>query len=116
MKPVVEHPEYLSMRCCMCPNVEKDITICPGLPGSAHPNPSSCRFVKAYIDDRGWKYRVMPGIGNNSFKTRYQKADKHGLIRWKGLSSLPWRASFDEAQADLNAYAKQKGWIEWNGK
>lgn len=113
MGSVVEKHEYLNMRCDMCPNKEKDTVECPGMNGSG---PCSCRFVKAYIDARGWKYRVMPGIGDDSFKTRYQKADKHGLIGWKGFPQLPWRGSFDEAQADLNAYAKEKGWNEWDGK
>lgn len=116
MNSATKHPEYLNMRCCMCPNAEKDVIECPALSGPLDPNPTLCRFVKSYIDDRGWKYRVRPGIGDDSFKTRYQKADKHGLVGWKGFAALPWRSTFDEAQADLNAYAKTKGWAEWNGE
>ena len=108
-------PEYLNMRCCMCPNIGKDSKECPGIPGTLHPTSSTCRFVKNYIDDRGWKYKVMPGIGENSFKARYQKPDKQGNAGWKGLTAVPWRNSFDEAQADLNSYAKRKGWSEWGG-
>lgn len=99
----------------MCPNMEKNEQECPGIQGSLHPNPSPCRFVKAYIDDRGWKYKVMPGISGSTFKARYQKPEKQGSIGWKGLTAVPWRDSFDEAQADLNEYAKRKGWSEWNG-
>ena len=29
---------------------------------------------KNYIDNRGWKYRVMSGLGENAFKARYQRA------------------------------------------
>ncbi len=29
--------------------------------------------MKIYIDDRGWRYKVMPGIGGETFKARYQK-------------------------------------------
>lgn len=108
-------PEYLEMRCCMCPNHEKNTQECPGIPGTLHTKPSPCRFVKAYIDNRGWKYKVMAGLGDNTFKARYQKPEKNGSIGWKGLHAVPWRNSFDEAQADLNAYAKQKGWAEWAG-
>ena len=106
-------PEYLNARCCMCPNFQKNDIVCPGIPGTSHSHISSCRFVKAYIDERGWKYKVMSGIGGNSFKARYQKTEKQGMDGWKGLASVPWRETFDEAQADLNAYAKTKGWAEW---
>lgn len=104
--------EYFDTRCCMCPNIEKGEKTCPGIPGTPHPNTSPCRFVKMYIDDRGWKYKVMSGIGQDSFKARYQKPEKHGNDGWKGLAAVPWRKSFDEAQSDLNAYAKRKGLSE----
>jgi len=104
-------PEYLESRCCLCPNVRKDeeSDICPGIPGTSHPDPSPCRFVKTYVDERGWKYRVMPGIGINTYKARYQKPGKPG---WHGVAKLPWRESFDVAQADLNQLAKEKQWDE----
>ena len=41
-----------------------------------------------YRDDRGWKYRVMAGIGENSWKARYCKPGKLG---WHCVRSLPWR-------------------------
>lgn len=106
--------EYLEHRCCMCPNIEKQDTTCPGIPGTSHPNPDPCRFVKKYIDERGWKYKVMSGIGEKpAFKARYQKPEKSGSTGWKGLTALPWQPCFDLAQADLNAYAKKKKWREW---
>lgn len=107
--------DTIFMRCCMCPNVQKDTQECPGIPGTPHPTASRCRFVKTYIDSRGWKYRVMSGLGENTFKARYQKPEKHGDTGWKGLASVPWRKSFDEAQADLNLLAEKKGWQAWNG-
>lgn len=93
--------EYREFRCCMCPNGNEPKTQCPaGKP---------CRFVKAYIDDRGWRYRVMGGLGESNYKARYQKPGKTG---WKCMARLEWRKSFDEAQSDLNMLAKAKGWKE----
>lgn len=69
---------------------------------------------KKYIDERGWKYKVMGGIGGTEYKARYQKPDKHGEHSgWRGLSSVPWRSTFDRAQTDLDRTAKEKGWQEW---
>lgn len=107
-------PEYRSMRCCMCPNLQKHDNTCPGITGTLHAEPSPCRFVKSYIDNRGWKYKVVGGIGGDSFKARYQKPEKTGSAGWKGLASVPWRDTFDNAQADLNKLAQQKGWAEWD--
>lgn len=98
----------------MCPNIQQNTSVCPGIPGTPHPGESRCRFVKSYIDSRGWKYKVLPGIGKNSFKARYQKPNHINSNGWKGVASLPWRNTFDEAQADLNALAKSKEWFEWN--
>jgi hypothetical protein len=102
-------PEYLPFRCCMCPNLSApDKTICPAAP-ILHPEESLCRFVKTYIDKRGWRYKVMGGLGGSDFKARYNKP---GKIGWKCFTVLPWRNSFDEAQADLNTYAGKKVWKE----
>ena len=101
-------PEYLEFRCCMCPNLYvKDSMQCPTGPFKAEVTP--CRFVKTYTDDRGWKYKVVGGLGESNYKARYNKP---GKISWKGIQSLPWRKSFDEAQSDLNVLAKKKGWRE----
>ncbi len=70
---------------------------------------------KKYIDNRGWKYQVMSGLGPNTYKARYQRAEKQGDVGWKGLTSVPWRQTQEEAQADLDQLAKKKGWKEWNG-
>lgn len=67
---------------------------------------------KKYIDNRGWKYKVMGGIGGN-FKARYQKPDKKGNVGWKGVAAVPWRKTFEEAQTDLDHLAREKGWKEW---
>ena len=106
-------PEHLQMRCCMCPNIQKNDTVCPGIPGTLHHHDRTCRFVKCYIDERGWKYRVMCGIGNGSFKARYQKPEKVGSSGWKGVTSLPWKDNFDAVQSDLNKLAQHNGWEEW---
>ena len=97
--------EYREFRCCMCPNVnEPEKTDCPaGQP---------CRFVKTYVDARGWKYRVMAGIGSGNFKPRYQKP---GKSNWKCVRQMPWFEEFDTAQIYLNGYANGKGWREYDG-
>ena len=86
------------MRCCMCPNINKPETECPA--------GKQCKFVKVYHDDRGWVYRVMPGLGD-TFKGRYRKP---GTGRWKCMTNLSWQETFDQAQTDLNALAEKKGW------
>lgn len=70
---------------------------------------------KKYIDARGWKYQVMPGITADAYKARYQRPEKHGSVGWKGLAALPWRRTPEEAQTDLDRMAEQKGWKEWVG-
>lgn len=103
-------PEYKEYRCCMCPNYNTDKMVCPPSPFGKGETP--CRFVKAYVDERGWKYRVMGGLGESNYKARYQKPGKSG---WKGVTNLQWRKSFDEAQSDLNLMAEEKGWNEYEG-
>lgn len=63
-----------------------------------------------YMDERGWKYRVMSGIGENQFKARYQKPEKHGETGWHGVAAVPWRSTETEAQTDLDQLAAKKGW------
>lgn len=66
-----------------------------------------------YADGRGWTYKVLSGIGDNAFKARYFKPDPktgcpHGA--GKGVARLLWRATFEEAQHDLDDLAAQKAW------
>lgn len=65
-----------------------------------------------YKDKRGWRYKVMPGIGPNAFKARYLRPEKDANSCWKCYAKLPWRNTFDEAQADLDGYAAEKGWTK----
>lgn len=103
-------PEYLEFRCCMCPQRDSKSPICPGIPGSLHPDDSPCRFVKVYRDVRGWEYFVRPGISGTTFKTFYRKPGKSaGGHGWRPVA---WRDSFDAAQADLNREAKRRGFQE----
>lgn len=44
---------------------------------------------KKYIDSCGWKYQVMPGLGESTFKARYQRPEKHGDVGWKGVAAVP---------------------------
>lgn len=101
-------PEYLRNRCCMCPNVNApENKICP--PKPFNQENTDCRFIKTYIDNRGWLYRVMSGLGEGNFKARYRKPGKPG---WKCTTNMTWRKSFDEAQSDLNNMARLKKWDE----
>ena len=71
--------------------------------------------MKKYIDNRGWKYQVMSGLGEGAFKARYQKPDHQGNVGWKGLVTVPWRQSREAAQTDLDQLAEKKGWKVWQG-
>jgi len=52
-----------------------------------------------YIDASGWKYQVMLGIGEDTYKARYQKP---GSRRWACYPRLPWQSTLEEAkEADL---------------
>lgn len=70
---------------------------------------------KKYVDSRGWKYMVLPGLGESNFKARYQRDNKYGAEGWKCVAALPWRKTREEAQADLDRLAEKKGWAEWPG-
>lgn len=63
-----------------------------------------------YRDSRGWLYRVMPGLGGDTFKARYHKPEYPPEKAWKCVTTLPWRGSAEEAQADLDQLARNKGW------
>lgn len=105
-------PEYLSFRCCMCPNIESSSTTCPGIQGTPHPEETPCRFVKSYIDNRGRIYKVLPGTQTSGFNIRYQKQKNDLSSGWFALSAASCRETFDMAQADLNKLAEQKRWLE----
>lgn len=100
--------EVREYRCCMCPQREAALEICPAGPRKA--DESICDFVVTWTDERGWKYKVMPGIGNDQFKGRYQDEKHDGRTGWKGMRQLPWQSTFDKAQEDLNRLAIRKQW------
>ena len=64
--------------------------------------------MKVYEDSRGWRYRVMQGLGTE-YKARYNKPGKGG---WHCVARLPWRATAEEAEKDLAAYAAGHGMKE----
>jgi len=61
-----------------------------------------------YVDNRGWKYQVMPGLGVGTYKARYQKP---GSQRWTCCPRFPWRGTPEEAEADLKLTARKKKWV-----
>lgn len=62
--------------------------------------------MRKYRDSRGWIYAVQSGIGPDAFKARYSKP---GKTSGKCVAKLPWRTTREEAQADLDAYARKGG-------
>lgn len=64
--------------------------------------------MKVYEDSRGWRYRVMQGLGTE-YKARYKKLDNGG---WRCVARLPWRATAEEAEKDLADYAVRHGMKE----
>ena len=67
---------------------------------------------KTYRDARGWLYRVMPGLGGNTYKGRYQQP---GKLSWHCMRQLPWKDNQIEAVADLEMYAAAHKWKEVTG-
>lgn len=67
---------------------------------------------KTYRDSRGWLYRIMPGLGENTYKARYRQPGKSG---WHCMRQLPWRDNQIEAEADLEVYAASHKWKEVTG-
>ena len=108
-------PEYMKLRCCMCPNINKNSQICPGIKATPHPEASQCRYVKLYTDNRGWIYYVRSGIGQGAYKGFYAKneTDYKSGIHQHGMRMLGWCKTFDKAQSELNIYAEKKCWKEW---
>jgi len=62
--------------------------------------------MKVYTDKRGWKFKVMPGLGVSTYKARYSKPEWKGA-KWRCLTVLPWRDNTADAEADLAEYAKK---------
>ena len=62
-----------------------------------------------YQDGKGALVFVSTGIGNTDWMTDRQKHSQVGTHRICS-PSLPLRSSKEEAQKDLDAYARRKGW------
>lgn len=63
-----------------------------------------------YRDAKGRPYKVqMEHTGE--WKAKYYTAGMKKGTGWRAVGGLKWRATEDEAQADLNDYAKKKGLI-----
>ena len=56
-------------------------------------------------DSRGWRYKVMPGLGHERVKARYNKPGSSG---WDCVRTLPWRDNPEAAENDLTEYAGKK--------
>ena len=115
MQGVARVAEYLERRCSDCPQVNSPSMICPILVGVQQPGACSCRFVRAYLDNCGQERYVRSGAGLG-FKTYFLRIGGLGFAH--ACRQFSWRKTFDEAQADLNRYAKKNRWAEVaaNGK
>ena len=56
-----------------------------------------------YIDGRGWTYEVWEGLGDK-MKARSERPDR---TRKRFVPTLPWRETWEEAEADLKLYAEK---------
>jgi hypothetical protein len=97
----------------MCPNTGKPDITCPGISHTPHPEPSPCKFIKIYRDETGSMIFVSTGLWNSgkTFMSFRRKSPSAGMHRVKS-KFLPERKNFDQAQTDLDEYAKKKGWKE----
>jgi len=68
--------------------------------------------MKVYEDYRGWRYKIMQGLGESTYKARYHKPDSPKNSNWRCVTILPWRKTEAEAQKDLDEWAKKKGMKE----
>lgn len=82
--------------------------------GKRNESPLPSEEGRAWIDDRGWKYRVRSGIGGDAWKGFFQKDIHSGSAGWHAVRSLPWVSDVEKAQADLDAYAVRKGMEPWD--
>jgi len=102
------------IRCCVCPKqknkrrVLTQVGLCPGIPETLHPKSSKCDFENVWHDEKGEDVFVNSGLGGKNYMS-FRRSTHGGLHRVK-TKYLPERKSFDEAQHDLNLYAKKKGW------
>lgn len=62
---------------------------------------------KIYIDSRGWRYCVKPGLNGKKYKPHFFMR-----CRWERAQAFPWCDTEAEAQADLDAMAVKLGWKE----
>lgn len=65
--------------------------------------------LRVYEDHRGWLYKVLPGLADNTYKARYHHPSHSPDTGWKCVRVLPWRESVAEAQEDLDRWATQHG-------
>lgn len=107
IEQITKKTEVRDYRCCMCPQIDMDKCICPAGPGKLEE--TICDFVITWADARGWKYKVVGDLAG-TYKGCYQDDKHQDSIGWHGMRQMRRRESFDQAQEDLNRYAKSKGW------
>lgn len=97
----VEEPEYLESRCCMCPNRNSpESRVCP-VGGQPKKLETPCRFVKSYRTGADVIVQVKQSRSDDKYYG-YFNEDK---------APRPFN-SFDEAQSDINSFAKMSEWEE----
>jgi len=69
--------------------------------------------MTVYLDDQGRRTEVGQGLGrgpDRPWMSFYRNMPTYGTHRVRAYKALPDRATREEAQADLDAYAKRQGW------
>lgn len=98
-----KQPEYLETRCCMCPNIKTpENRVCPS-GGPTNKTETPCRFVKSYRTGAGVIVQIKKSRFDNKYCVNFNERESLILDRFN---------SFDEAQADINCYAKRSEWEE----
>lgn len=63
-----------------------------------------------YRDWRGWRFKVLQSADGKRFKVGYQKAHFQGEHGWKPKRGpyFTWTDDFDEAQGQLDEWARER--------
>lgn len=64
-----------------------------------------------YLDNNGDEIFVRSGIGEGAYKAFRRKINlKSGNYKERGLQTVEYKKTVEEAESDLAEYAKKKGW------
>lgn len=64
---------------------------------------------KIYQDNRGYLFKVIYDPFDSAFRGFFNR-NRPKVCRWDRMSHFKPKATFEEAQRDLDELAKKKGW------